>query len=403
MLLLVRGPIVASVLAVSASIAGCQVYDPGLLERADSGPVTSRQPPPRPVMEDSGDQELAFGMRMVVMDQGNEWAAYGYDVDETVTTGTNRVAQCTPPNRPAPPVDGDEGVDNVFGSAFFPLVLATTPDLEQSSRRAQEEGHLPVVRVLGWNGQPDDPRVDLSIMQAVFTAPGGDETEPPPVPADPTTVRPRWDGRDWSWVRDDVFLEGDITRPLIRDDNAYVAGNVIVARLPSRVDIVFPADRYGVLVRLTDAVVTGRISEDRTGVEDVIVSGRWSINDLLGTARNIGVCPGERDYDLLVGQLDIIADVRSDPSSGGEGVSCDAISIGVGFVGSRLRVAGVVEGIALRDLCSMPLEDGGVDDGGVDGGLPDAGAPDAGSDAGQDAGEPDAGEVDAAADEDAGG
>lgn len=376
-----------------ASIAGCRVYDPALVQNdtPDAGPCDSRQPPPRPTVADGDGPEVSFGMRMVVMAQGDDWPRYGYDIDGLCTSAPQFDGECVPPGGVRAPADGAQGVDNVFGDEFFPLVALTTPDLESSSRNAQERGQgLPIVRVRGWNGTDDDPRIDIAVMQAVFGAPGGDEEEPPAPPADPPSSRPVWDGRDWFWVRDDAFLMADLERPLIRDDNAYVAGGVFVARLPDRVDIVFPADAYGVLVRITGASVTGRLSEDGLTMEDVIVSGRWAITDLLSTARNIGICDGSRDYELLEAQLDRIADVRSTVGSGGPGVECNAISIGVGFTGTRMRVAGTASGPALADLCTTPLADGGVPDAGA----ADAGPPDAGPTMRSDGGPDDAGPAD---------
>ena len=104
----------------------------------------------------------------------------------------------------------------------------------------------------------------------------------------------------------------------------------------------------------------------------MVVSGRWSIDDLILTAANIGVCEGTSDYNILTRTLDRIADVRSTPGTGGEDVECNAISVGVEFeVGTRVRIAGLAEGPPLADLCGT----------GVDGGVPDDDAgtsPDAG-------------------------
>ena len=356
-----------------ASITGCKVYDPALVRDLDaggSGECTLRAPPLRPDVADGDGPEIAFGLRDVVMAQGDLWGDYGYDVDGFCTEAPSFVAECRPPSMPRPPVDGPGGVDNVFGKSFFPLVALAAPDLESQSRMSQEAGTgLPIVRIFGWNGEDDDPRVEIHVMQAVFGLEGGDETEPPEPPADQASSRPAWDGRDWFWVRNDAFRMNDITRPMIRDDNAYIAGRVLVARLPDRVQILFPSRENGVRVYLTGAVVTGRISEDGLTLENALVSGRWATDDLLDTAQNVGICPGSTEYNLLASQLDTIADVRSVPGTGGEGVECDAISLGVGFTGTRIRVAGLAEGPPLPNPCAeMPAggaPDGGVPDGGT--------------------------------------
>jgi hypothetical protein len=200
-----------------------------------------------------------------------------------------------------------------------------------------------------------------------------DGTRPPP---------PNWDGNDYGWFRTETFLDGDPDRPLLRDDNAYISNRLVVARLPERIEILFPAEEVGVLVKVTGAIAIGRISDDLMSIEDVVVAGRWAVNDLLSTAENVGVCRGTPQYDILSGQLDTIADIRSNPGTGGPDVLCDAISLGVGFSGSRMRWGGLTPGPPVRNVCTDPL-DGGVPDAGVaDAGVADAGAPDAGVDGG---------------------
>jgi hypothetical protein len=239
---------------------------------------------------------------------------------------------------------------------------------------------MPILRIRNWNGTPDDPQIQVAIMQSVFgtsaEAPGGG---PPAVTitspteftlADGSPVPlPAWDGEDYLWMREDAFLGGDPDQPFIVDDAAYVVGGQIVARLPDQVDIVFPTDDVGVLVRLTEAVATGILSADGSEIYPVIVAGRWRVVDLLSTAENIGICRSDSRYELLATQLDRIADVRSMPPRPGDPPSpCDAISIGVRFRGTRAHlVTPPTPGTPLADLCSM-VPDGGVPDAGVDGG-----------------------------------
>ncbi|HJL19912.1 MAG TPA: hypothetical protein RMH99_29885, partial [Sandaracinaceae bacterium LLY-WYZ-13_1] len=345
------------------------------------------------VADGDDEQEYIYGLREVILDQSGEaWREIGLDLDGLCTTSANGFpTECVPPGMPRPPTDGEEGIDNTFGDRLFPLVDLTVPGLQQTAQAAQEEGKLPALRLRGWNGENDDPRVEVVITNAIFTVPAADDGSIPEfdiesfVAVDPDSgerLLPDWDGEDYGFFRDTTFFDGDPEQPLIADDNAYVAGGVLVARLPERVTILFPAEEVGVLVRLTDATAFGTFSEDRGVLEDVIVTGRWKTLDLLATAENVGVCRGTDNYRILSGQLDAIADIRSMPGSGGEGVECDAVSLGVQFTGYRMRWGGLTPGPPVRNICE---DDGGVPmDGGT--GL-DAGPgdPDAG------AGDPDAG------------
>jgi len=366
-----------------ALVGGCIVYDPKLVERDSGGgmdagvdapsPGGSRQPPPRPTDPDDGVDvgEVVFGLRQVVLDQssGDAWRTIGYDLDNRYTLSPGFDTECTPPAGVSPPQDGNEAIDNVFGGALYPLVELTVPGLEATARAAQEEGFgLPVIRVEGWNGMPNDSRIRTVITTSVFTtsAQGAGPDMPPIVDIrSPRDIQiggapaplPEWDGDDWSWVRTDSYVGGDLSRPLISDDNAYVRDGVMVTRLPAGIDILFPAMDVGVLVRLTDAIATGVLDEDGN-LGTITVAGRWSIVDLLNTAENVGICRGTAQYNILQGQLDRIADLRRQPPEPGDPVlDCDALSLGVTFVGTRMRVAGLTEGAQVLNQC---LNDAGV-------------------------------------------
>jgi len=379
----------AALAALVPAMLGCQVYDASLVDAGtdagtfDGGACDNATPPPRPDVDDSADgEEVLFGLRMVVLSQedGDLWRTIGVDLDGHCTQEPDFATECVPPRRSRPPVDGENGIDNVFGSDLFPLVDLAVMGLESTAQAAQEEGKLPVVRVRGWNGMDDDPRVDVAITNAIYTVPAMGEMPIPHMvedfePVDMAGERvplPAWDGTDYGYFRAATFFEGDPDRPTIRDDNAYVSNRFVVARLPERVEILFPADEVGVLVRLTDATAVGRISDDGLTLENAVVSGRWSIIDLLSTAENVGICPDTDSYNILLGQLDSIADVRSRPGTGGEGIECDALSLGVRFTGTRMRWGGLVEGPPVRNVCEDPLDGGtmmGADAGvGMDGG-----------------------------------
>jgi hypothetical protein len=398
-------------LACAVGLGGCLVYDPQLVRRGDTGPdgggvCAGRRPPGRPSIPDGPDiDEVAFGLRDVFLDQGADWSSIGYDLDGLCSVSPDFATECTrggPPQR-----DGDEGIDNVFGDSLYPIVEASVPGLEAMAVAAQDEGRgMPVLRIRHWNGTRNDPQVEVAIMQSVFgTSAEGPDGGPPEVrimgPLDYTLADgspvplPAWDGEDYLWARTDAFLAGDPDEPFIVDDAAYVVDGEIVSRLPDQVDIVFPTDDIGVLVRLTEAVATGTLSEDGLELNPVVVAGRWRVVDLLSTAENIGICRGDSRYELLMTQLGRIADVRSMPPRPGDPPSpCDAISIGVRFRGSRARVVPTpTPGQPLADLCSAARADAGTPDAGPsDAGPSDAGpaepdapdtaSPDAGADGG---------------------
>lgn len=352
-------------LALACALGACAPRpDPRLLSGADGGSVlrAGRQPPARPTIADSTDGPIvAFGLREIFLDQGREAENIGLDIDGYVTVPSDLGGECD--NTSTRPVDGPDGIDNIVGSALYPLFETVSAGIEARWRTAADAGHdVVVVRITGWNGTPNDPRIDVAIASSVFCTavdgPTGDE--PPAVTIrSPTDYElaggaplpaPVWDGGDWTWVREDGFLGGDPGMPVVRDELAYVVDGVFVARLPAPVELGLVDGMGGLLIRLTDATMFGAL--DTIGAP-ITVTGRWSVTDILDTAGLLGICPGSAQAGLLAGQLNRVADVRSvAPAPEMPGLTCDALSVGMTFRSTRVRVAGVTPGRSLVDLCA---------------------------------------------------
>jgi hypothetical protein len=369
---------------VVLATSGCKVFDAGLIEPDDASstvdvptmdvpsvdvptnPTGLRKVPSRPAAESEGpDTEIVtFALRDVALNQdADRWRDIGLDLDDLESEPPVPEVECVPPNETADPeLDGNDGIDNSFGNRLFPIVRLALPTLEEDSRTNQAAGLGAILlRVSGWNGTRNDPRVSVLLSQSA----AGTTADPESVRFDGTTLvddadgmpapMPAWDGDDHWFARDDTFLMADEARPRVRDDNAYVSDGTFVMRLPDRVDILFFAgSTAGVRVRLTDAYAFGELNEDFTAIEVATVAGRWAVLDLLETGNNIGICVGTPQRNIVEAQLDTIADVRSTRGSGGPGVICDAISLGVTFRAVRAHWAGLGPSLPLPDPCTEP-------------------------------------------------
>jgi hypothetical protein len=344
--------------AVFASVAACSVYDPSLVAATDAGadrtsPPTDlgrtdlRKPPRRPTIADSGDMEITFAMKDVLLSQGAMWSSIGYDLDDRNTTVDDPDTECTPPASEMLVFDGDDGIDNAFGQIIYPLVAAVRPTLQTEARAAQNAGRgTLLVRVRGWNGSNDDPRVDVTVAQSVCGTSARGIADVSVQPDGSCTARgsplapPLWGGDDTFFLRSDAFVGG--TTPRISDNNAYVAGGTIVMRLPAGTEVLFFAEPGSVRVRFSEAIVTGQMSADRSRLEDVTVAGRWSLTELLVAGVGVGICESSSGFPLLKRTLDQRADLRAVPGSGGPGATCDAVSLGVRFEGYRAHWGSIV-------------------------------------------------------------
>ncbi|MCU0675959.1 MAG: hypothetical protein MUE69_24590 [Myxococcota bacterium] len=371
-------------------LAGCKVFDASLVDPPvdagetdaeappdtgpppfDAGPVETcpdgtalRRPPARPTSLDEGeDQRLVIGLRDIRLRQSGEaWRDIGLDLDGLCTNNALADVECQPPSDVGVQIDGNGGIDNAFHS-LFEVIDLVFPSLAETAGMVSEGGvGVVVLQIDGWNGTADDSRVDVLLTQSVAgTAGTAAQTEAPPaefvefVPMMPGTMTPlpppAWDGNDWMWVREETFLMGDVSRPRVRDSNAYIANRQLVMRLPDRAEIIFAGEDQGIKVQLTDAYAIGTFDEAFERVSPMTVAGRWSVIDLLDTASSVNICAGDTEYGILQRKLDEVADVRVTPGTGGADVVCDAVSLGVTFEGYRVRIAGLEPGNPLPDGC----------------------------------------------------
>jgi len=404
-----RGGIAAVVaLAIGLGLGACKAFDESLLEEETEAACPLNQPPERPDADDGDDgEEYFYAIRELIIDQREDrWRTIGYDLDNLCSIDPNPEVECRAPSSAVPPeTDGEGGIDNALGKQLVPIIVLALPGLEEELQEIQTLGTgVTLVKITGWNGEADDSRVEAVMSQSIF----GTSREPDRV--DSWSISglqlhingelwppPSWDGNDVWWAREDNYLDADPGRPHIRDDNAYIADNTLVMKLPDRFPITYGGDTRAASFFLTDVTATVTLSEDRSSVENAVIAGRFAVLDFLSSLGPAGICPGSDDYLSAERLLELAADIRAIPETGGPGAVCDAISVGLFFeTGTRARFGGIAEGLGIPNRCGL-MPDGGVDggpDGAVDSGTPDTGAPDTGA---PDTGAPDTGAPDTGA------
>lgn len=333
----------------------------------DGGPGCSpyhRPMAPAATTEGPDLAPMAFALKQITIDQSAErWRRIGYDLDSVCTDTTAGSGSCTSPSPPVvigPPEDGYRGIDNVFGRVLSPALLLTAPDLQAGARSDQELGRYDLLIELShYNGADDDPRVDAIVAQTEYvSATVGGRDGGVPTPAEVCGLRPRWDGTDIAYPGDLAFIDGLGTMPKLRDDRAYVRGGVLVIKLPARAEFDVAGSGRTARIRLTDATVVGTLSADRGRLQNVIVSGRWSIVDILEVLPLFGLCPGVPADDsqraVLTQLLAMGADIRSDPTSDRMGLTCDAVSFGLLMQGYRVLLGEIVPSSARLTPCPTP-------------------------------------------------
>jgi hypothetical protein len=219
------------------------------LAGAPAGCVLSRPPARVTCGGDGGDDGLVrtFALLDPVIDQsGGVWASSAFDLDGFCTNPLtpDSPQECMAPLGDPVQPDGPGGVDNVIGQSIYVSLLTFLPDFQRDTNASARRGRsVPILRVSGWNGEADDARVTLVIAAAIDVLPEGTSVPATGLEFENMLPQPRWDGTDTAYVAANYFAAGDERFPLLADDNAYVTGYTLVARMPDRAPIDFPVPR----------------------------------------------------------------------------------------------------------------------------------------------------------------
>lgn len=281
----------------------------------------------------------------------------GYDIDGA-RTSSGTTAECAPLDPTfGPGSDGCGGVDNVLGAvygliaSFFPCALAELGDHVAEGRG----GFLLWVR--GWNGTPNDRRVEVALMPTSYgvtasaLGDGGAPRACGPGPRDggldprPTGEDLRWDGTDLWFVTearpgDLGTWDCDRVEPFSRDLDAYVVDGLLVSVINRVVPIQFGPC---LSLPLGNPVITARITDSE--LTEGIVQGRISVASVRAAVPLFDVS-GEMLENLNF-LIDNNADVNTEcgysetPCEAESTVRCDALSSGLGFDAMRAQFGGV--------------------------------------------------------------
>lgn len=343
---------------------GCSVYDSALIEGGVAG-VPDRPAAGTSSPDDS--ESLLFALNDIFLGQTAELAAsIGVDLDGTMTTGPSD-ATCDPPTDEGEVVgqsvpDGEKGIDNAIGSLLLPTTETALPCLEDNLALTQGRGiGTVVIWVQGWNGRADDAQVSVILTNSV----DGTSEDPSLVgfgSHDPFNLvyldgdqsveapDPAWVGRD-AWFLDPADFDSDETgkpsldQPKTEQVDGYVKyGRLVVPLLPETAfkliagDGTIPSDGDMTIV-VNGGYMMGDISEDRSRLERGLFAGRLTLEKLSDITPKVGMCAF--DADLMRTLLGQFADIPGLPEDDGQGLECDAFSVGVTFSAVAGRIGGI--------------------------------------------------------------
>lgn len=295
----------------------------------DAGPagcVHATYPPPPGAATEGGSIDFTVAIRSIDLGEGTG-TTKGLDLDRTCTCHFNEGPSCIyPAYADKDHCDDPEGRDNGIAKLFETVSIFLGPDefgSKHFSDRAEVGRWSLLVRVYGYNGEPNDAQVTVAMYQTSWN--------------DAVVPEPTWDGND-VWPASAAALEDGISleKPRFTDPKAYVSNGIVVGSLPE-VFITLSSNNGDLGVRLTAGTVMGRIEKvgERYRIADGIVAARWKTTDLFKVTSSIStgdkpLCKdGSPEYiqfkKLVCGHVDIAS------SLGAPSADCDALSFGMNF------------------------------------------------------------------------
>lgn len=310
----------------------------------ETGPVTCDpkcsssglvRPPCKPAVADGPSlaNPLVFAVQSMRggmdADTPDDWQSLGLDLDCLNTGESGDPASCIrEPGAGGKKVqDGLLGRDNSFGNNIGGLVRSMSASLDKNIEGAHNVGlYVGLQGILfvieGYNGLADDPKVSVTMLVSAGTVDDAGNHKDP-----------GWLGSD-KWSIDSSCLAQFSDEPKFRDNDAYVAGHVVVARMPAGIPFTFRGETSNVVMSLNENITLMRLTPELTALTDGVIAGVWpkvSATEALSTfANGLGVCPDHFAWPTLQTSIresiDIRLDAVPDPKN-----DCQAISIGLAF------------------------------------------------------------------------
>jgi hypothetical protein len=307
----------------------------GAVEAGPSGCISATYPdPPGGVDDGSSIPGLVFAVHSI--DLGDKGSTPGFDLDHVCTcfddagpscvgTATLASTYCDqPPNT---------GVDNQAAKLFQLFKLANAEfGSDFFSAQANNGAWSMLIKVDGYNGMPDDPKVEVAIYASKGLS----------------GKMPKWDGSDVWPVTPQSVRDGGVSDPAFVSNGAYVAGGVLVATMPTTQITLAGSTTDTITVQFTAGVITAEMVAMGTTWKLVngVISARWATKDVfaaIASYRDNNGKPFCTDqlvwgtvHSTICNDADILVDGTQPKSA-----PCDALSVGLGFNADPVGLGGV--------------------------------------------------------------
>jgi hypothetical protein len=233
--------------------------------------------------------------------------------------------------------DGTAGIDNAFGKLLLPIITGIATDATVLVNQAIAQGESSfLIQIDGLGFQ--DEYLGLNSRWLVASALGG---------------TPLFDGSD-TWP---VTSESSSTPNAFAA--SYVSDGIWVSNPRGSVSLSLSLSGYTLALALKHATLTMELSADRLVGSNGVISGVMVTEDFIGAMRSSAgsfspeLCEGTT-FDAVASQLRQASDIMFDGSQNA-GLTCDGISVGMGFEAVAVQIGPVAAPVpAPIDPCMPP-------------------------------------------------
>jgi hypothetical protein len=299
------------------------------------------------------------------------WKAYGYNLDGKVTTATSTDVCTLAAGAPKDnQIDGNNGIDNSFGSVILPIIqsAASLPAPSTTITTAIDSGKFTILmEIVGL----DDTTTQNSTGLTGQLFAGGAYNGTPAF--DMTTDWPVLPQllKDYNMQTGTGTIASGSTVQFVDSNNnptpyitngTFVSGNLATGGITVTISLVF--DGVPLSLSINHAVITFDHTAPNTAANGTI-AGVINTNDLINGLKAVAgristsLCGGA--FDGIAQQIMQASDIIHDGTNV-MGTACDGISVGLGFTGALIANPDTVsmsDGGVPPDPCTTPMNDGG--------------------------------------------
>ena len=275
------------------------------------------------------------------------WKQFGYNLDGIISskTGSNHCQPVQGANPANVKTDGDDGIDNSFGSNLIPIITSVAADASSGINMSLENGEFSIImHMKNLEDQATQTGIDTALYAgSMLMAP------------------PNWDGADIWPVTFEFLNNGDINSPKVTFPTAYMVDGTWVSGSKGNLDLTVAVQGFELTLNIKNAIIT----MDLTGVGSTATAVNGTIAGLLETADfveqlreiagtlDVSLCEGST-FESIAQQIRAASDIMRDGTNGNPDDTCDAISVGLGFEAQAIVLGGVADPVPPgTDPCAM--------------------------------------------------